>query len=160
MNAKYALLFLTLLTLFSGCKKDDNDFESNTLLGTWEHREPSSAPNGKINGELRIRYYLKPNANYSFRVDYYGIDSPRIDELTGWTEINGSYEVELDSVYMRNEEIEYWSKLFGPTVKTELVYKQDLNSRFQIANNVLTLDYISYPAEAPIKTQMNYKRVD
>jgi len=137
MNKGFLGLFISFLIV--SCNKADEptqDFEPN-LLGTWSETYEQEQ------GTIINNYTFKVNATFKRRIEWLGFNGAPKTELTDSSEYTGIFKVEGDSLFFRNLEGE-----------------GGFDSKFWIENNVLYLEYITYPADAPVLTQIQYKRID
>ncbi|WP_108425469.1 hypothetical protein [Flagellimonas amoyensis] len=130
----------TLFVLMVSCNdKDDDHGESSVadLLGQWSDTFDQG------DGKIITSYTFMADSTYGFSSDFFGFNGKPLTELTGFSEVSGVFEVEGDSLILRAAQSEGFFK-----------------SKFWIKDDVLHLEYISYPADAPVLTQMEYDRVD
>ena len=131
-------LFL-LLFLATSCNHEDDGIEetnASDLIGSW------SETRNQGDGLTISTYTFESDFTYEFEFESFGYNGKPITELTGSSEIHGTFEVETDSVIFRTSSSGF------------------LKSKFWIEDDVLHLEYISYPADAPILSQLEYNRVD
>ena len=130
---------LALLFLIVSCTEDDGQREgfASDLLGSW------SKTYEQEQGIIINNYTFNDNSTFKRRIEWLGFNGAPKTELTDSSEYTGTFKVEGDSLFFRNLESE-----------------GGFDSKFWIENNVLYLVYITYPADAPVLTQMEYKRID
>ena len=130
---------LALLFLAVSCTKEDEGREgfAPNLLGSWSQTYEQEQ------GVVVNTYTFKVNSRFERRIDWFGFNGAPKTELTESSEYKGAFNVEGDSLFLRN-----------------LEDKGGLNSKFWIKGNILHLEYITYPADAPVLTQMKYERID
>ncbi|MEE1964482.1 hypothetical protein V1387_17470 [Allomuricauda taeanensis] len=129
-----------LFVLLASCNDNDDDHGESSmadLLGQWSDTYDQG------DGKRISSYTFMGDSTYEFRSDSYGFNGKPITELTGFSEVSGVFEVEGDSLILQ-------------AAQSEGVFK----SKFWIKDDVLHLEYISYPADAPVLTQMEYDRID
>ncbi|WP_430966714.1 hypothetical protein [Spongiimicrobium sp. 2-473A-2-J] len=166
MSSKRIFGMVLLIGLFLSCKKSDSVFGpglDNALIGTWQRAE--SIPSGRSAADFRYfvmesTFRFGKDATYSYTLDFYGFEDENPNEIIGSSERIGTFEVKGDRIFFRDIETTSWENGFNPTPQTKALNGQVYENRFEIAENVLTLHYISYPADAPVQTQMSYKRVE
>ncbi len=168
---KYFLGALCGVLVFNSCDKgesndQDGDFFSlnakSALLGSWQHIE--KIPSGHSEADFRYFdvewiYEFNSNATYSHLVNFYGFDDENPDEIIGQSETLGTYEIKRDSVFLKGKAMTSWEKGFNPEPTTTKLSGEAYGSRFEITDDTLSLFYLSYPADAPVQTQMDYKRL-
>ena len=130
---------LLALLLIASCTKDDGQSEGFTpdLLGSWSETYEQEQ------GIIVENYTFNVNSRFERRIDWFGFNGAPKTELTESSEYTGTFEVEGDSLFFRN-----------------LEGQGGFDSKFSIKNNVLHLEYITYPADAPVLTQIKYERID
>ena len=130
---------LVLLFLAVSCTKEDEGSEGFTpdLLGSWSQTYEQEQ------GIIVENYTFNVNSRFERRIDWFGFNGAPKTELTESSEYTGTFKVDGDSLFLRN-----------------LEGKGGLNSKFWIKDNILHLEYITYPADAPVLTQMKYERID
>lgn len=162
MSSKRIFAMLLLVGLFLSCEKTDS-VSGDVLIGTWQLTE--SIASGRTAADFRYftmesTFRFERDAKYSYTVDFYGFEDENPNEIIGSSERIGTFEVQGDRIFFKDIETTSWEKGFNPTPQTTTLNGQAYGNRFEIAENVLTLFYISYPADAPVPTQMSYKRVE
>ena len=138
---KRILLLINLLAissiLFVACKKENND---DRLKGTWEQKE-----NQFIN-----RLEFGPGQKFSMSLTY----------TDGSASIqNGNFSTKGDSLFVSVSEM-VEKKANGEIVKTPVDYSLFDKATYSVRGSKLTLRHISYPADAPVITEMIYSEVD
>ncbi|MBA4744624.1 MAG: hypothetical protein H2058_05155 [Muricauda sp.] len=137
MSKGFIGFFIFLLIV--SCNKADEPtqgFEPN-LLGSW------SKTYEQEQGIIINNYTFNVNSTFKRRIEWFGFNGAPKTELTESSEYTGTFEVEGDSLFFRN-----------------LEGQGGFNSKFWIKNNVLHLEYITYPADAPVLTQIKYEKID
>lgn len=109
---------------------------------------------------MGIVYEFEADTNYSYTVDFYGFEDENPDEIIGSSVRKGTFEIDGDSIFFRDTETVSWEKGFKPEPETRILNGEKYGSRFSIVGSTLTLHYISYPADAPVQTQMEFERFD
>jgi hypothetical protein len=130
------VLFFVITSCTDNNKVAEENFEPD-LTGSWNRTDDQAE------GNIVSTYTFKSNSSYIYRIDWFGFNGEPKTELTSSSESTGVFKVEGDSLFFQN-----------------LNYGSGLNSKFWIEGNVLHLEYISYPADAPVLTQMKYNRID
>lgn len=150
------MLLIVLILLVSSCNKKDNDIliDNNVLVGTWVDTVFA----------LHNAYYINElvfNGNKSFteKSYAYGIYSGQAtDELSGWFERTGTYELDINKIEFLAEKVVEWDSFNGgepvTTNETSMIFE---NCTFTVNNNILELNYITYPADAPENTTRQYQ---
>ena len=166
MMRNICFLGLICSILFLGsCEKermDSLDGLEAAIIGSWSRTDVT--PSGRSEADFRyfdmvITYSFDAKDNYSYTVDFYGFKDENPEELIGSSMNKGSYEVRGDSVFIKAKVHTSWEKGFKPNPKSILLNGETYGNRFEIIDQTLTLFYISYPADAPVPTQMSYTKV-
>ena len=165
MVAKNVFVVLNCIVLLYSCEKiiEINNHEED-LTGEWRHTD--IIPSGPH--ETGYKYFdvvstisFETDAKYALEIDYYGFKDENPNEIIGSSKTLGNYQIRADSVFIKSLQNTSWEKEFNPEPYTVLYEDaKSSGSRFEINDNILTLYYISYPADAPVQTQMSYERVD
>ncbi|MDC6406767.1 MULTISPECIES: hypothetical protein [Maribacter] len=158
------LFFVLILSI--SCEKEDGinaELRGSAIIGTWNRFD--EIPSGGIREEYRYfdvetLHTFELDGTYTYKVNYYGFKDENPNELMGQSENKGTFEVNNDSVFIRVFENTSWEKGFKPKPETILLNGEAYGNRFTIKNETLTLYYISYPADAPVQTQMSFKRLE
>ncbi len=168
---KYFVGALCFALVLGSCEKaESNELDDNfillnaksALLGSWQHIE--KIPSGLSEADFRYFdvewiYEFNSDATYSHLVNFYGSDDENPNEIVGQSETLGTYEIQRDSVFIKGTVISSWDKDFNPEPTTTKLSGEAFGSRFKITDDTLSLFYLSYPADAPLQTQMDYKRL-
>lgn len=155
-----------LIFSFSSCEKENDvsvNFSIESLVGTWSRIDV--IPSGRSAADFRYFdmetiHTFGIDGSHSNKVNFYGFKDENPEEIIGQTENKGTFRIKSDSVFIRATELTLWEKGFNPEPETVELNGAAYGSRFEIKDNLLTLYYISYPADAPVATQMSYQRVD
>jgi len=135
-----ACSFLLLLSLsLASCKKDKSSPSDSQLIGEWQEMGLDG-----INRSLKF----KDDQTFHFSID---------DKSGDRTVISGTYRTEGNSLEVLAQEMELHQPNQSPIRQS---YQNQLyeNATFEISKNVLTLNYTSYPADAPFPTTAKFQR--
>jgi hypothetical protein len=167
MSIRFLLWFLGFTLGLAGCDTYTgapvDDLESE-VIGTWSRTDV--IPSGRTEADFRyfdtvFAYTFNSDDTYSNTIDFYGFKDENPDEIIGQSETIGTFQVKGDSIFISAKQNTSWEKRFKPEpVMTQYEENEVYGSRFEIVENTLTLYYISYPADAPVPTQMSYERVN
>ncbi len=133
----FGILALWFLVVSCSNEDDTREYFTSDLLGSW------SQAYDQEQGIIIENYTFNENSRFERRIEWYGFNGAPKTELTESSENKGIFEVERDSLFFRN-----------------LEGKSGFDSKFWIKNDALYLEYITYPADAPVLTQMKYERMD
>jgi hypothetical protein len=151
------ILFVITVLLFSSCEKraDDKLISDNLIIGTWVDTTNAN-PGGYYINEL----ILNNNATFTDKSSSYGIYNGQVkNELSGWFERTGNYEVNGNKISFVSKKVVSWDSFYGgdpvTNLETQVIFE---NCTFMINNNILELNYITYPADAPENTIREYEK--
>ena len=140
----------TVLVLLSACS-DPSSYNMSDLLGSWTEGQ-SLKPTGYM--ERVFRFHA--DGTFTFEVYTYAVRkvSPAIrpDAV-----VSGHFTTNLQHLLLSPDSTTDWST--APTPKTEAFRGSFLDDcTFQVRGDRLTLNYVSYPADAPVPTTMQLRR--
>ncbi|MEM8765438.1 MAG: hypothetical protein AAGD88_16575 [Bacteroidota bacterium] len=166
MSFKSIIGLIGLICIFSSCDNSEpvpEPYSGEDLVGGWARID--RIPSGSSESDFRyfnmeITYEFEKDTNYSYTVDFYGFEDENPDEIMGSSVRKGTFEIVGDSIYFRDKETVSWEKGYRPEPETRILNGEKYGSRFSIVGSTLTLHYISYPADAPVQTQMEFERFD
>ncbi len=151
------ILSVILILLLSSCEKkvDVKLINEKALIGTWADTVKAS-PNGYYINEL----IFDNTTLFTDKSSAYGIyNGQNNNELSSWFVRTGNYVLDENKINFNAKEVVSWDSFFGgdpvTTIKTQVIFE---NSTFSINNNILELNYIIYPADAPENTIRQYKK--
>ncbi|MEM9078066.1 MAG: hypothetical protein AAGC43_13560 [Bacteroidota bacterium] len=166
LSLRFIICAIGLICLFSSCDDSDSFTEPDSdedLIGSWVRID--RIPSGRTESDFRYfnmesTYRFGTDAQFSFTVDLYGFEDENPDEIIGSSVRKGTFEIVGDSIFFRDTETTSWEIGFRPEPETRILSGERYGSRFTILERTLTLSYLSYPADAPVQTQMEYVRSD
>lgn len=165
MSIKNVLGIFACIAWIPSCDRvADVNYEEADLVGTWQRTEETSSGLSEADFryfDIESTYTFNGDATCSYSVNFYGFKDENPNEVIGRSENVGTFEIKGDSVFIKNIQSTSWEKGFNPEPDT--LYFEDAARyamRFEIQKNVLTFHYISYPADAPVQTQMSYETVN
>jgi len=134
-------LLLVLSVVFVSCKKTVYSIQSDVLAGDW-----METPQASITRTLHFE------TDGKFSTDIRSVDGSVAVIL------NGKYSIKGDSLKVNI--LERISKDdSGQIVKTTGNSDYFEKATFSVQNSKLTINYISYPADAPVRTKSTYNRI-
>ncbi|OOQ61710.1 hypothetical protein BC343_01150 [Mucilaginibacter pedocola] len=139
-------LFMAFLTVSLGsCKKNDGPNES--IVGIW--KEPAS-PTGYVRSVV-----FKSDGTFLASFNYYAPDPSNNTTI----EFDGRYSVKGDSLITGVTKIADKNK-DGTTYPAVQPANHPLYefATFRVNTNVLTINYTTYPADAPVATEVKFNR--
>jgi hypothetical protein len=145
----FCLFFFTLI--FISCGKEDI---KESLLGKWQRSEALQP-----NGLMRKAYIFETDGTYIDKIDFFDFNGNSVDELTSWILTTGKFKIKGDSLFLFAEERTSWDKDFNPVQQKERLNNNLFQSKIKVTKSTMVLDYLSYPADAPVRTRMSYKKV-
>src|SRR5262245_2397778 len=151
--------FVVVLCATMASCRISTDAVPHELVGTWETARQSIPP-----GSYQITLMFGRNGRYSNEVRNYGMYPGQApDDLSGYSRVDGTYEVRGDSVVTHAEEQVWWDRFYGadsPEHREAYAGAPFSASQFEIMGSTLVFRYTSYPAEAPVPTTMTLSRAN
>jgi hypothetical protein len=146
LKYKFSLLAIIILLISaSACKKDKTQPEVRpALYGDWQELSLNA-------GFQRI---ISFRSNNSFKMDVVNLIPPSVIIST----YTGTYTLKNDSVKVNvTEEKVVKDKVLVSNAAVSInLYDK---GAYRVENNVLTLKYITYPADAPVNTEAKIRRL-
>jgi hypothetical protein len=134
---------------------------ADAIVGHWRSDQASLGPKGTMVSELTF----SPDGHFSFDVRSYGVYPPqRENELSASSQTVGRYRIEDRRLDLQPESLTEFDA-FQPNARvvTTRPYPYDPGPFDQaimtVSGDRLTLDYLSYPADAPVHTEAQFHRV-
>lgn len=163
MKSVRIFIILAMVVILSCNSDNDDSIDLTKLSGTWKRLDVISS--GHTEEDLRYFdmetiYDFSQDETFSFKVNFYGFKDTNPDEIVGQSINRGTFEVEGDSLFVKASTNLSWDSEYSPEPETTLLDGSFDGFRYEIKDNILTLYYISYPADAPVATQISYNRVD
>jgi hypothetical protein len=153
------LLAATLL--LGACSDPSQPGESGSplLLGTWSTTPQELGPTGWSQSHL---FFGK--SSFIFEVRNYGtLPGQARDDLSAYVRTSGTFSVDGNRLIFHPFRLVTWDGFYGaqsPEVVQEPYPYGDLfdQARFTVNTDVLHLEYLSYPADAPVTTSLDLVR--
>jgi hypothetical protein len=157
---RYAILLAALVGTLGCSTLTDVDAPAQ-LVGTWQSPLAALSPAGAMQTTLRF------GADGEFVADVrsYGLyPGQTAGELSAYSHVTGTYATAGDALLIEPTELAWWDRFYGPESPEQVVapypygdiYDQ---ATYQVRGEVLTLQYITYPADAPEPTTAIFRRV-
>ncbi|WP_316805409.1 hypothetical protein [Pedobacter nototheniae] len=140
---KLAALLLVSSVFFFACKKKNNEAPYEPLKGIWEET---------LTGNYQRKLVFKEGGKFTMYLS-------NTNDANYLLTLNGTYAINGENLTVNiTEEVARQSN--GTTVTTPLnQYNIFEKGTFSINNFLLTINYTTYPADAPVKTQAKFKRI-
>ncbi|MEJ5964154.1 hypothetical protein [Pedobacter immunditicola] len=136
----FGKVLMLLSVILLSCKKDKN---VDPLNGIWELTQ---------NQGYGSRLKFGPGQKFSMILTYADSSNHSMTQ-------NGEFSIKGDSLFVNISEVV--EKLNAQTEgKTSVNYTLFDKATFDVRGSKLSLNYITYPADAPVATQMIYTQVD
>jgi hypothetical protein len=158
------ILIILAMGLVLSCNSDnDETIDLATISGTWSRVDV--IPSGRSAEDFRYFdmetiYDFSQDETFSFKVNFYGFKDANPNEIVGQSINRGTFKVDGDSLFVKALTNISWDSEYSPEPETILLDGRSDGFRYEIKDNILTLYYVSYPADAPVDTQISYSRVD
>jgi hypothetical protein len=159
MRPVMSALCLAFLSVATACSEATPTGVASPLVGEWTSPRENLQPNGTLTRDLVI----SGTGEFTYRTNMYGIyggGSPAT--LAAYTQTSGTYTIDGDKLVLTANRIATWDSFYGATSPerveqvNQIVFDQ---ARFNIVGWILTLDYVSYPADAPEPTRLAFVRL-
>ena len=151
MNRTLSVCCAAALVVAGACSGSTSPKINSPLVGGWITARESLRPMGSM-----TRYFsFAEDGTFLFATNTYGVYGGT--ELAAYTRTTGTYRIEGDRLISTATRVATWDSFYGAG-SPETV--QNVNSsfldgaRFRIVGSFLFLDYITYPADAPVPTTM------
>ena len=129
------------------------------LNGSWINRENMS-PAGYFTTQLTFA----ADGTFTDAVRSFGCYAGQSrDDLCAYTIMSGTYSIEGDQLKIGVNRIASWDRFYGAdSPETVQIVNTTLfdQSHFRITALTLTLDYVTYPADAPVPTTNVFIRME
>ena len=157
MNRKSFVLCLAIATGVVSCNSS-TESESG-LIGSWISTE-SLSPSGHMTTQLSFA----GDGTFTDAIRTFGVyPGQSRNDLSSYTIMSGTYTTDGDQLESNVSRVETWDRFHGadspPTVRNvnTTVFDQ---GRFRISGFSLTLDYLTFPADAPVPTTKAFIRTN
>jgi hypothetical protein len=131
----------------------------SALVGGWMAPREALRPSGSMTRNLGF----SENGTFVYTVNSYGVYGGNTPgQLSAYTNITGTYQVDGNRVALTATRIATWDSFYGAgsPERVEMVSRSIFDqARFTILGGLLTLDYITYPADAPVPTRLFFTRL-
>jgi hypothetical protein len=149
---------ILLLVLTSGCLSGTAP-DAQLLHGEWITDVVGLSPSGSMQYHLALR----PDGHFSLEIRSYGVyagQAPAV--LSAFSRHEGQFDVDGARLRFRPEKFIGWDSFQGvaePTVQSPSPYSRLFDdATFRVRRDRLVLHYLTYPADAPVPTQMRFRR--
>ncbi|ETZ22797.1 hypothetical protein [Pedobacter sp. V48] len=132
--------FLILFSIcFTSCEKDREAPSESALVGDWQELDLTGFVRSvKFTNKNEFQFSTGNNEGYA-------------------TKYTGTYQILSDSLKIETKEM--LSQDPGkPAVKTATTFELYEKATFSISGDILTLKYITYPADAPVTTTAKFRK--
>jgi hypothetical protein len=131
---------------------------SNSLVGLWRAPAESLHPTGSMTRMVSF----SESGSFTSIVNSYGIYGGSPGKLAAYIRMTGSYKIDSERLTVTVTRIATWDSFYGET-SPETVQQVNTsafdNAKFVIVGDQLVIDYVTYPADAPVPTSQSYFRV-
>jgi hypothetical protein len=134
---------------------------SSGLVGRWTSERFPSLPQGTYD----YRLTFGGDGRFEWTWSSYGIyEGQSASQLSAYTVTTGSYRAEGGELTLLTEQTRTWDRFYGADSKEDVrrfsppagtLYDR---AQYRVEGGVLTLDYLSYPLDAPVPTQATFRR--
>ncbi|MFC2138445.1 hypothetical protein ACFLTE_09745 [Bacteroidota bacterium] len=153
------IFFIIIIPLFYCCEKNDDNNENNDneLIGTW-----IDTINVSPKGYHKYELIFDSNTLFTEKTSLYGIyDNEEDNELSYWLERTGVYELNENNIVFTAKRKISWDNFWGGDPDTsDITQVLFENCTYNVNNDILTLNYTTYPADAPVDTERQYTKIN
>ena len=148
-----------LLIAISGCAAPTETVDT-PLVGRWQRSE-AVQPAGRFQHTLTFTR----DGGVVVEVRNFGLYPTQVAaDLSAFTREEGTFRVRGDTVVLAVTRRTWWDRFYGATSpehveRVAAAVDGMPPTRFVVRGDSLTLRYTSYPADAPVPTEMSYARV-
>lgn len=147
------------ILLYYSCNHSFTEHSANLeLLSSWEFSENISS-----GGRYVVRLSFNHDLKFVEKITNYGLyPGDDTQSLSAWSEIDGTYRIEDNKLIFSPKSLTTWDSFYsnpGPTVIRPYPYGSIFDDcTYRIETSILTLTYLTYPADAPIVTTRSFIR--
>ncbi|WP_231465293.1 MULTISPECIES: hypothetical protein [unclassified Pedobacter] len=134
-------IFFLLSIIFISCKKDKPAGKTDVLTGAWQE--------ASVNGSIGRRLIFKPDGLFTMEI---------WSSTAKTSEVNGTYKIDGENLTVNISESVEFNAAGNPT-KRNVSYQLFEKGKFSITNTILSIKYISYPADAPVNTELKFGKI-
>ncbi|MDN3547691.1 hypothetical protein [Mucilaginibacter aquaedulcis] len=133
------------LLIIHGCKKDkkQKEQELDSIIGSWMNPQTTES--------IFQTVHFMSDGTFSSTTTF-NSENPATVSTT-----SGTFKTKGDSLFVAIKELSERKGNKTP-VKTTVNYKLYDNATFDVTNSILTLRYTTYPADAPVATEVKFQR--
>jgi hypothetical protein len=157
MRRRSSMIVTLVLPLAVAC--DSATSPESALAGRWATEREGLSPAGSYQSFLTFE-----GPTFASEVRSYGLlQGQGPNDVSAYSRTEGTFRVEGDRLHFSPTRLVTWDGFYGVTSpeRVESPYPWGSlfdNARFSIRLNRLTLQYLSYPADAPVETSRSYWR--
>jgi len=150
-----------IIVLLSACSSYDDmelGFAKSDIVGVWAD-STLAQPKGKLVHLLTF----SENGVFVSRSESYGIyDGQDVNTLSGWSESVGNYVVSEGKMFFISRQVSGWDSFSENAAVTTQKNDQEIfeDCSYVLNKDTLTLEYTTYPADAPVRTERKYIRIE
>jgi hypothetical protein len=132
---------------------------SSPIIGGWMSPRENLQPRGSF-----FRYLgFSESGKFTYVINSYGVyegESPGAQ--SAYTNISGTYQVDGDRLVLTANRVANWDAFYGANSRERVEQVNMIvldEARFRIVNGKLIIDYVTYPADAPVPTTQVFTRL-
>lgn len=148
-----SIILLMSILLYVSCAENDLIVkDSNKLLGTWRDTIQSPQLNQYEVWELTFKF----DSTFSSKRSIYSTQNV----LLNWIEQPGDCIIQNNQItFNSHQDIGWNNTIGGQPVTTTINRTLYSNCTYKFIGEILEIDYFTYPADAPVSTMKQYKKV-
>lgn len=160
MRTYRTLAALATIAVFASCSSSLDSLTASDIVGQWTAAREEASPTGSYSRQLTF----SNDGHFVLEFRSYGVyQGQQADDLSSYSRTAGTFTVAGDRLSFDPESLTTWDAFYGAsspeTVRTPYPYASFYDdARYRVEGNTLTLDYTSYPADAPEVTRQLFQR--
>src|SRR6478672_10272534 len=150
--------YLMLASAGAACSDSSAPVISSPIVGTWIASE-ALHPTGSMTTQIG---FTESGMFIYSRVSYGIYPGQSAGTASAYTQISGTYQIDGDRLTITGNRTATWDSFYGansPERVTNVNTEVFKDARFRIVTGNLILDYITYPADAPVPTTESFSRL-
>jgi len=151
--------YLMLASAGAACSDSSAPVISSPIVGAWIAPSETLHPTGSMTRQIGF----SESGEFRYSANSYGIyPGQSAGTLSAYTRISGTYQIDGDRLTITGNRTATWDSFYGansPERVTDVNTEVFKDARFRIVTGNLILDYITYPADAPVPTTESFTRL-
>lgn len=134
--------------------------DAGGLAGRWQSPRESLQPAGSY----QTTFTFRNDGGVTWEARLYGLyPGQGPDDLSAYSRTTGMFRITAESLLVRSQVLVSWDQFYGADSPAQIITYDSTSvvwrSHYSLEADHLTLQYLSYPADAPVPTTATYVRV-